>query len=163
MANIYEVRGEEFRKEWKDLTKFLGVWLKETREAKDIPQKDLAEYIGISPVTLSRMENGLLKPSVKALIGYSQVTGTSLNDIIGMYNSKINGIPTTENSLQFKILQHFVMQTDFSNLDLLSFRQEVKAWSERAQKAVSALNEFKEMCDKIEDAYANSKSFNKDK
>lgn len=47
--------------------KELGRKIKERRQVMSIPQKQLADYTGLSVVTLSQIENGKANPSLETL------------------------------------------------------------------------------------------------
>ena len=58
----------------------IGNRIKETREAQNMTQSDLAEKVGISRVSLSRIETGeTLNPSVSTAIRIADALGVSMD------------------------------------------------------------------------------------
>ena len=43
----------------------VSIWLRNKRKEFDIEQKELAKYIGVTPVTICKIEKGNIYPSLK--------------------------------------------------------------------------------------------------
>ena len=85
MDESYEILGNVFQSFWENYSanpKRIAALLKELRENKNIDQKTMAGYIGISPGCLSKMEQGKVKLSLQALAGYSFVLGKDMQEIL---------------------------------------------------------------------------------
>lgn len=61
----------------------IGTNIKRTREKRDLNQKELAKYAGISNVTVCKIEQGVLTPSLKTAIRIANVLRCSLDDLCG--------------------------------------------------------------------------------
>ena len=57
--------------------------LKEIRAAKRLTQKNVADYIGSSPVVYSRYETGNREPSIDMLIRIADCFEVAIDDIVG--------------------------------------------------------------------------------
>lgn len=60
----------------------IGQRIREFRLSKGLDQADLADKCDVSPVTVSRVENGLQQPSIKLLHCLHADYGADLNDIV---------------------------------------------------------------------------------
>ena len=62
-----------------------GAVIKRIRKQRGLTQERLAEQIAISSNSISRMERGLLVPSLPTLIDICNVLGTSSDSILAAY------------------------------------------------------------------------------
>lgn len=53
------------------------------RKAKQLSQKELAEKIGVTPLTVLRWENGKSSPNTKYLAPLCEVLGVGLTELFG--------------------------------------------------------------------------------
>lgn len=58
--------------------------LRDMREDRDLPQRDLAELLHVSQATYSRYESGALDIPSGALIALAQFYGTSVDYLLGL-------------------------------------------------------------------------------
>lgn len=61
----------------------IGKSIKLIRERRDLNQTELAKYAGISKVSVWKMEQGSLMPSLKTAIKLADVLHCSLDDLCG--------------------------------------------------------------------------------
>ena len=61
----------------------LGLHIKSRRKNLDMTQKQLAEKVGVTDVTISRYENGEREPSFTEFIKLCEVLGMKLDDFTG--------------------------------------------------------------------------------
>ena len=61
----------------------IGKSIKQIREQRDLNQRELAKYAGISNVTVCKIEQGVLTPSLKTTIRITNVLQCSLDDLCG--------------------------------------------------------------------------------
>ena len=57
--------------------------IKQIREEKGVSQRQLAEIVGVSAVTVLNWENGIYDPSAKDLIKLSGALGVSIDYLVG--------------------------------------------------------------------------------
>lgn len=57
--------------------------IKQIREEKGVSQRQLAEIVGVSAVTVPNWENGIYDPSAKDLIKLSGALGVSIDYLVG--------------------------------------------------------------------------------
>lgn len=57
--------------------------IKEIREEKGISQRQLAEIVGVSAVTVLNWENGIFEPGASDLIKLSGALGVSIDHLLG--------------------------------------------------------------------------------
>ena len=58
--------------------------LKKLRKQKDITEEQLAEYMGVSPQTVSRWETGVTCPDISALPSLAQLFNITVDELLGM-------------------------------------------------------------------------------
>ena len=56
----------------------MNIDFKHLRETRGISQKEISEKTGMTPATLSRLENGLTVPSIKTVDRYLNAIGMEL-------------------------------------------------------------------------------------
>ena len=61
----------------------LELYIKSRRKNLDMTQKQLAEKVGVTDVTISRYENGAREPSFTEFIKLCEVLGMKLEDFTG--------------------------------------------------------------------------------
>lgn len=64
--------------------------IKQIREQRDLNQRELAKYAGISNVTVCKIEQGVLTPSLKTTIRIANVLRCSLDDLCGRSRNSRN-------------------------------------------------------------------------
>lgn len=57
--------------------------IKQIREEKGVSQRQLAEIVGVSAVTVLNWENGIYDPSAKDLVKLSRALGVSIDYLVG--------------------------------------------------------------------------------
>ena len=57
--------------------------IKQVREEKGVSQRQLAEIVGVSAVTVLNWENGIYDPSAKDLIKLSEALDASIDYLVG--------------------------------------------------------------------------------
>ena len=57
--------------------------IKQVREEKGVSQRQLAEIVGVSAVTVLNWENGIYDPSAKDLIKLSKALDASIDYLVG--------------------------------------------------------------------------------
>jgi transcriptional regulator with XRE-family HTH domain len=67
----------------KNILPMLAKQVAEKRRAAGFTQAQLAELLDIEPDTVSRIERGLVVPSLERLIDYASVLNTSVNELLG--------------------------------------------------------------------------------
>lgn len=60
--------------------------LKQLRESKGLPQKELAERVGLTPATISAYEKGIKNPSLDAAVSIAKKFEVSLDKLCGLEN-----------------------------------------------------------------------------
>ena len=65
-----------------------GKRLKVLRQTTGLTQDQLAEQVGKSSETISKLERGLIYPGVDMLILLAETLNSSLDDLVGVTNSK---------------------------------------------------------------------------
>ena len=68
----------------------IGKSIKQIREQRDLNQRELAKYAGISNVTVCKIEQGVLTPSLKTTIRIANVLRCSLDDLCGRSRNSRN-------------------------------------------------------------------------
>ena len=68
----------------------IGKSIKQIREQRDLNQRELAKYAGISNVTMCKIEQGVLTPSLKTTIRIANVLRCSLDDLCGRSRNSRN-------------------------------------------------------------------------
>lgn len=68
----------------------IGKSIKKIREQRDLNQRELAKYAGISNVTVCKIEQGVLTPSLKTTIRIANVLRCSLDDLCGRSRNSRN-------------------------------------------------------------------------
>lgn len=61
----------------------IGKTIKQLRERRDLNQKELAKYAGISNVTVCKIEQGVLTSSLKTAISIANVLRCTLDELCG--------------------------------------------------------------------------------
>lgn len=61
----------------------IGERIKELRLEKKVTQKEIAEGIGVSPVSVQRFEYGSVRPSLDTLIALADYFDVSLDYLVG--------------------------------------------------------------------------------
>jgi transcriptional regulator with XRE-family HTH domain len=69
--------------DWKAFTRRVGMALAHHRRLKGLSQQQVGEAIGVEPETISRMETGVISPSLKRLCQLSEVLGCPVEHLIG--------------------------------------------------------------------------------
>ena len=72
--------------------KTLGDNIRKARKSKNITQEKLAEYVDISTVFISQIENGTGKPSLETMSKISNVLQVTIDDLL---KNSIEYAPTT--------------------------------------------------------------------
>lgn len=80
--------------------KEIGQRLKKLRGK--IKQKEWAEIIGCKQAYVSQVENGITKPSLDYLIKASQITGISIDEMLGIQKEKVKSIYPEQSSMRIK-------------------------------------------------------------
>ena len=75
----------------KDLKKNLGNWCKQLRKRENLTQKQLAEELALSPLTISKLENGE-NPTIETLLKVLQHFDElkSLNEFVQTKRENLN-------------------------------------------------------------------------
>ena len=73
---------EEFKEYQVSIRQKTGRRMRHIRRGKNVTQKELAQKMGVKPATLSKMEAGTAKPSLKVLLGYSFFLEVPLDSFI---------------------------------------------------------------------------------
>jgi transcriptional regulator with XRE-family HTH domain len=60
----------------------VGGRLRIARRSAGLTQKQLAELLGVEPITVSRWERGVTSPSLPRLRRIAELTGTSASDLV---------------------------------------------------------------------------------
>jgi transcriptional regulator with XRE-family HTH domain len=68
----------------------LGGNIAQARHAKGWTQQELAEMIGVDPVSLSRIETGASLPSISRLVEIADILNISLTSLVSGISGKIN-------------------------------------------------------------------------
>ena len=68
----------------------IGKSIKQIREQRDLNQRELAKYAGIGNVTVCKIEQGVLTPSLKTTIRIANVLQCSLDDLCGRSRNSRN-------------------------------------------------------------------------
>jgi transcriptional regulator with XRE-family HTH domain len=71
----------------KERNKAFGQRLKISRQGKKITQEQLAESVGKSSETISKLERGLIYPGVDMLILLAERLNTSLDNLVGTHTA----------------------------------------------------------------------------
>lgn len=66
----------------------IGVQVKKLRKRKDYTQEGLAAALGISPMTLSRIENGTIAMNNQILLKMSEILEVSAEEILCIKKSE---------------------------------------------------------------------------
>ena len=69
--------------DWKAFTRRVGAELAHQRRLKGLSQQQVGEAIGVEPETISRMETGVISPSLKRLCQLAQVLDCPVETIMG--------------------------------------------------------------------------------
>ena len=64
----------------------LGMRIKAYAKQRGITQKELAELVGITDVSLSRYVNGSRKPRINILVNIANTLGVSVSDLLGEHS-----------------------------------------------------------------------------
>jgi transcriptional regulator with XRE-family HTH domain len=67
-----------------------------------IKQKEWAETIGCQQAYVSQVENGITKPSLDYLVKASQITGVSIDEILGIQKEPVESEKATLATMQIK-------------------------------------------------------------
>lgn len=57
--------------------------IRELREAAGMTQADLADRLQVSVPTVSKWENGVIRPSVRNVIQLAEIFGTTMDEVCG--------------------------------------------------------------------------------
>ena len=80
-----EVKKENRDTDEKD--EFLSIWLRKKRIEWNIEQKELANCIGVKPVSICKIENNITKPSLKILKKLAHFFGTSIDEMVNLHSN----------------------------------------------------------------------------
>lgn len=69
-----------------DLTKIIGLRIKEKREARGLSQKELAEKIGVTPSAINQYESSAKRPSTEYLTKIALELSTETDYLLGITN-----------------------------------------------------------------------------
>ena len=69
-----------------DLTKTIGLRIKEKREARGLSQKELAEKIGVTPSAINQYESSAKRPSTEYLAKIALELSTETDYLLGITN-----------------------------------------------------------------------------
>lgn len=67
-----------------------------------IKQKEWAETIGCQQAYVSQVENGITKPSLDYLVKASQITGVSIDEILGIQKERVKSGDSILTRMQIK-------------------------------------------------------------
>lgn len=87
----------------------MGETIKRLRERDNLTQIELADLIGVNPVTLSRYETGDRKPKIDKLEKMAEVFGVTVNYLRGDEDNKNTVTITTEEYRRLKSYERTVM------------------------------------------------------
>ena len=73
-----------------DNVKSFAKLLQNARVKANVPQKEMAEHLGLPPNTLSDYENGKSRFPGALLPAYAQKCGVSVDELLGMNNGETN-------------------------------------------------------------------------
>jgi transcriptional regulator with XRE-family HTH domain len=74
---------------WDFVEPYFPQRLRELREKHKVSQRKLAELIGVSHVTISKIERGKMAISVKVIAGYMHIFKCSIDDFIWENDTKL--------------------------------------------------------------------------
>jgi len=94
-------------KKSRNIGTLLGENLAKARHAKGWTQQELAEKIGVDPVTLSRIETGTSLPSISRLSDISDVLDISLTNLVSGISQHV-----TDQSQEISILLQKLCASD---------------------------------------------------
>ena len=66
----------------------LGMNIRKTRKTKNITQEKLSEYVGISPVFMSQIENASRKPSLETVVNIANSLNVTIDELITNKSSR---------------------------------------------------------------------------
>jgi len=98
-----------------NLLRVIGARLQAARQARGLTQAQLAEAIGIEPVTLSRYETGSRGPSITVLARAADALGVRLGDLVDADRD----LPEPEHSPEVARAIRVLEGLDEDRLDLL--------------------------------------------
>lgn len=100
----------------------IGKRIKNIRTQHDMTQEQLAEYSGITPGYLSKIEAGTKQPSLEVLMAIAYSFGVSLDDLVysnthldnfgvtkRMIMKAIDECTTNEQNMIYSMLEHFLL------------------------------------------------------
>lgn len=71
------------RSEWQAFSRRVGAGLAQHRRSRGLSQQQVGEAIGVEPETISRMETGVISPSLKRLYQLASLFDCSLEALLG--------------------------------------------------------------------------------
>ena len=74
----------------------LGEVLAERRREANINKRQLSLMIGLSRLTIRKIENGVTNPSLDVLLRITQGIGVSLADVLTDCERRLTALPTTD-------------------------------------------------------------------
>lgn len=90
-----------------------GKAIRQARQKKQLTQEALAEQTGLTPNTVSRIERGLLTPSVETLCDICNALGTDADSILAAYiqaDTVRRWTPTNERIQQLPMDKQTIVQ-----------------------------------------------------
>ena len=70
--------------------------LKELRTTRKLTQQQVADYIGCSPVTYSRYENGSRQPSIEVILRLADLFGITVDSLLGKNENRNSSLTDYE-------------------------------------------------------------------
>lgn len=87
-----------------------GDILRKLRQTKNLTQKELGFYVGLSKAVISKYENGLGFPSFDTLIHIAKYFGVSTDYLLGVNKSKsidVSGLTDAQTDTIYRIVLEF--------------------------------------------------------
>lgn len=116
-----------------------GKRIKEFRELKQLSQQALADQSGLSRSTINNIESGRQRPSIEFLIDFSEITGYTINTILGIQSSESS--KTLEDQNQSNIIRQLQ--------ETIALKEQALAASEKRYNDL--IDQLRQLRDKFSD------------
>ena len=78
--------------EWEGFSRRVGVALARQRRSRGLSQQQVGEAIGVEPETVSRMETGVISPSLKRLYQLAAVLDCPMESLLGGASAQLHDL-----------------------------------------------------------------------
>jgi transcriptional regulator with XRE-family HTH domain len=127
MCRGYNIRCYMARKRWRPragaLWRLFGEWIKEHRERSRLKQVDVAQLVGIHPVQLSRIENGVTGTTRETVLALATALDLDAREALNRAGFDIPTLHHSVNAASRKLMDFYDQLPSEQQLTLVYFAE----------------------------------------